>query len=141
MSVEFFIDTNVFVYQLEGLDTRKAGIANELIERGIATRTACISFQVIQECINTAIRKAEVRLTEDEMRRYVEDVLAPLYRVQPSVRLYGKSLDIHARYRFGFYDSLIVAAALEAGCNSLYTEDLQHGQRIEGVTIVNPFGA
>ena len=141
MSVEFFIDTNVFVYQLEGLDTRKAGIANELIERGIATRTACISFQVIQECINTAIRKAEVRLTEDEMRRYVEDVLAPLYRVQPGVRLYGKSLDIHARYRFGFYDSLIVAAALEAGCNSLYTEDLQHGQRIEGVTIVNPFGA
>ena len=141
MSVEFFIDTNVFVYQLEGIDTRKAGIANELIERGIATRTACISFQVIQECINTAIRKAEVRLTEDEMRRYVEDVLAPLYRVQPSVRLYGKSLDIHARYRFGFYDSLIVAAALEAGCNSLYTEDLQHGQRIEGVMIVNPFGA
>lgn len=141
MSVEFFIDTNLFVYQLEGLDTRKAGIANELIERGIATRTACISFQVIQECVNTAIRKAEVRLTEDEMRRYLEDVLAPLYRVQPSVRLYGKSLDIHARYRFSFYDSLIIAAAMEAGCKNLYSEDLQHGQRIEGVTIVNPFGA
>lgn len=141
MSVESFIDTNVFVYQLEGIDTRKAEIANELIERGIATRTGCISFQVIQECVNTAIRKAEVRLTEDEMRRYLEDVLAPLYHVQPSVRLYGKSLDIHARYRFGFYDSLIVAAAMEAGCKSLYTEDLQHGQRIEGVTIVNPFGA
>jgi len=137
----FLLDTNVFVYQLEGLDTRKAGIANDLIERGIATRTACISFQVIQECVNTAIRKAEVRLTEDEMRRYMEDVLAPLYRIQPSIRLYGKSLDIHARYRFGFYDSLIVASAVEAGCNRLYTEDLQHGQRIEGVTIVNPFGA
>ena len=75
------------------------------------------------------------------MRRYMEDVLAPLYRIQPSIRLYGKSLDIHARYRFGFYDSLIVASAVEAGCNRLYTEDLQHGQRIEGVTIVNPFGA
>ena len=140
MSVEFFIDTNVFVYQLEHLDTRKAGIANELIERGIATRAACISFQVIQECVNTAIRKAEVPLTEDQMRRYLEDVLAPLYRVQPSVRLYRDSLDIHFRYRFGFYDSLIVAAAMEAGCGTLYSEDLRHGQRIGGLTIVNPFG-
>ena len=140
MSVEFFIDTNVFVYQLEHLDTRKAGIAIELIERGIATRTACISFQVIQECVNTAICKAEVGLTEDQMRRYLEDVLAPMYRVQPSVRLYRESLDIHFRYRFGFYDSLIVAAAMEAGCGTLYSEDLRHGQRIGGLTIVNPFG-
>ena len=139
MNAETFIDTNIFVYQLERLDARKTDIADGLIEHGIATQTACISFQVIQECINTAIRKAEVPLTEDELRKYLVDVLAPLYRVQPDIRLYQKSLEIRFRYRFGFYDALIVAAAVEAGCKTLYTEDLSHGQQVEGVTITNPF--
>ena len=139
MNAESFIDTNIFVYQLERLDARKADIADDLIEHGIETQTACISFQVIQECINTAIRKAEVPLTEDELRKYLVDVLAPLYRVQPDIRLYQKSLEIRFRYRFGFYDALIVAAAVEAGCKTLYTEDLTHGQQVEGVTITNPF--
>ena len=139
MSAENFIDTNIFIYQLERLDARKAEIADELIEHGIATQKACISFQVIQECINAAIRKAKVPLTEDEMRKYMEDVLVPLYSVQSSIRLYQASLDIRSRYRFSFYDSLIVAAALEADCKTLYSEDMNHGQRIEGVTIANPF--
>ena len=139
MSAKSFLDTNIFVYQLERLDTRKADIADALILDGIDSQTSCISFQVIQECLNTAIRKAEVPLTEDEMRTYMLDVLAPLYRVQPSIGLYQKSLELLSRYRFGFYDALIAAAALEAGCETLYTEDLSHGQDIDGVTIINPF--
>ena len=139
MSVESFIDTNIFVYQLERLDARKAHIADRLIGHGIDTQTACISHQVIQECLNTALRKAEVPLTEDEMGRYMRDVLAPLYRVQPDIRLFQRSLEVRARWRFSFYDSLIIAAAMEAGCKTLYTEDLTHSQRIEGMTIVNPF--
>ena len=129
----------MFVYQLERLDARKATMAERLIERGIASRTACISFQVVQECLNTALRKAQTPLSVDAMRKYLQAVLAPLYRVQPSLRLYHTALDIQARYRFSFYDSLIVAAALEAGCKRLYSEDLQHGQQIEGLTIENPF--
>lgn len=139
MNAESFIDTNVFVYQLERLDVRKADIADQLIAHGIETQTACISFQVIQECLNTATRKAEVPLTEDEMRKYMIDVLAPLYRVQPDIWLYRKSLEIRSRYGFSFYDSLIVAAAIKAGCETLYTEDLTHGQQIEGVTTIDPF--
>ena len=139
MSVEDFIDTNVFVYQLERLDTRKAEIAEHLIRHGIASGTACISSQVVQECLNTAIRKAEIRLTRTEMERYLQSVLAPLLRVQPSLRLYRSSLDIQSHYHLSFYDSLIIAAALEAGCKTLYSEDLTHAQQIEGVTIVNPF--
>ena len=73
------------------------------------------------------------------MRRYLQSVLAPLLRVQPSLRLYHASLDIRSRYRFAYYDSLIVAAALDAGCATLYSEDLQNRQRIEGLTIVDPF--
>ena len=139
MSVDHFIDTNVFVYQLEQVDTRKAEIAERLIRRGIASGTACISFQVVQECLNTTIRKATTPLSENEMRAYLDEVLAPLLRVQPSIGLYHASLDIRSRYQFGFYDSLIVAAALEAGCDLLYTEDMQHGQQIHGLTIRDPF--
>ncbi len=141
MSVENFLDANVFVYQLEGLETRKAAIAGELIQQGIANGSACISFQVVQECLHTGIHKARIRLTENEMRKYLQSVLAPLLRVQPSIRLFQAALDIQLRYRFSFYDSLIVAAALEAGCKTIYSEDLQHAQVIEGLTIENPFRA
>ena len=74
-------------------------------------------------------------------RDFLRNVLAPLWRVQPSAALYTRTLDVQQRYRFSFYDSLIVAAALEAGCARLLSEDLQHGQLIEGLTIENPFRA
>ncbi|WP_411728328.1 PIN domain-containing protein [Methyloglobulus sp.] len=57
----------------------------------------------------------------------------------PSLALYRRGLDLQSRFGFSFYDSLIVAAALESDCTRLYTEDLQHGQKIEGLTIENPF--
>ena len=65
--------------------------------------------------------------------------MTPLRRVNPTRALYQRGLDLQTRYRFDFYDSLIVAAALEAGCKTLYSEILQHGQQIDGVTITNPF--
>ncbi len=139
MSVEYFIDTNVFIYPLERMDERKAEIAERLIKNGIATGKACISFQVVQECLNTAIRKAEIPLTTDAMKSYLNTVLMPLYRIHPNLNLYLTAVDIQARYGFAFYDSLIVSAALEAGCIFLYSEDMQHRQRIEGLTIENPF--
>ncbi len=139
MSAEYFIDTNLFVYQMEGLDERKATIADHIIREGIETNNACISFQVVQECLNTALRKAEIPLTTDETKHYLENVLAPLFRVSASISLYNRALNIQARYRYSFYDSLIVAAALDAGCTRLYSEDLQDGQRIEALTIENPF--
>lgn len=139
MSVERFLDTNIFVYQLDGRDARKAEIARYLIQQGIENGNACISFQVVQECLNTAIRKAHLQLAAHDMRQYLETVLTPLLKVQPSLRLYRASLDIQSRYRFAYYDALIVAAALDAGCTTLYSEDLQDGQRIEGLTVVNPF--
>lgn len=141
MNAERFFDTNLFIYQLEGLDQRKAELADRLIRQGIERGTACISFQVIQECLNTALCKAEIPLTPAQMQSYLEAVLAPLYRISASLGLYRRALDIQTRYRYGFYDALIIAAALEAGCSRLYSEDLQGGQQIEGLTIVNPFEA
>jgi predicted nucleic acid-binding protein len=139
MSAEYFIDTNLFIYQLEASDERKAATADRIIRKGIEARNACISFQVVQECLNTALRKAEIPLSTDETKQYLDNVLAPLFRVPASLSLYRRALDLQTRYRYGFYDSLIIAAALDAGCTRLYSEDFQDGQRIEGLTIRNPF--
>lgn len=59
--------------------------------------------------------------------------------VMPSSALYGRALELQARYHYSFYDSLILAAALESGCTRVLSEDLQDCQRIEGLTIENPF--
>ncbi|MEN8132405.1 MAG: PIN domain-containing protein, partial [Pseudomonadota bacterium] len=117
----------------------KAAIANRIIRAGIETGNACISFQVVQECLNTIIRKAQICLTKEQADSYLDASLSPLLRIYPSISLYKRSLDIQSRYKISYYDSLIVAAVLEAGCKTLYSEDLQHGLRIEGVTIENPF--
>ena len=128
------IDTNLFIYQLEASDERKSATADHLIRRGIEIRN-----QVVQECLNIALRKAEIPVGADEMRHYLDNVLAPLFRVPASLSLYHRALDVQARYRYGFYDALIVAATLDAGCTRLYSEDSPDGQRIEGPTIENPF--
>lgn len=139
MSAKCFIDTNVFIYQLEARDEHKLATAERIIRQGIDTGNACVSFQVVQECLNTVLRKAEIPLNTDQTRTYLETVLSPLFQVSASIRLYQRGLDIQSRYRYGFYDALIIAAAIDAGCTRLYSEDMQNGQQIEGLTIENPF--
>lgn len=85
------------------------------------------------------LRKAEVPLDVSGASACLDHVLTPLLRISPSVHLYHRGLDIQDRYHFGFYDSLIIAAALEAGCTRLLTEELQDGQVIETITVTNPF--
>lgn len=139
MSVESFLDTNLFVYQLTAEDEAKSKTAGELIRKGIQTGRSCISFQVVQECLNVIARHAEIVLTAEQAKRYLDTSLKPLWRIYPSASLYQRALDIQAFHRFSFYDSLIIAAAQEAGCKVLYSEDLQHGQQIDSLTIQNPF--
>ncbi len=134
-----FMDSNVFVYMFDETDNRKRDTAVRLVESALHTGSASISFQVIHEILNVVTRKVATPMITGDAKRFMEEVLVPLWRVSPSVGLYNRALDIQARYRYGFYDSLIVAAALEEGCTRLYTEDLQDGQKIEGLTIENPF--
>ena len=139
MSVENFLDSNILIYHLETHDPRKNEIAGRIIRKGLETGNCCISYQVVQECLNFGLGKATVRMDAGEAERYLTNVLAPLFRVPASMPLYEKALGLKSRYGYSFYDSLIIAAALEAGCKRLYSEDLHHGQRIEGLTIENPF--
>lgn len=139
MSAEIFLDTNIFVYQLDASDPRKQGIASRLVRDALETGSACISFQVVQECLNVALSKASVPLSPDQARRYLDAVLLPLMEVTSNAALYHRALDAQARWRFSFHDSLIVASALLAGCRTLMSEDLQHGQVLDSLTVIDPF--
>ena len=137
MNADNFVDSNVFVYLFDETDDEKYRRAQNLVRELLDNETGCISFQVVQETLNVVGRI--VGPDSDELDRLLEEILMPLWKIDPSELLYRHSLQIQARYGFSFYDSLIVAAALEAGCTTLYSEDMQDGQRIEGLTIRNPF--
>ena len=137
MSADEFLDTNVLVYSVDLESPEKRQRALELINRGLTEHTGCISFQVVQETLNVLIRKTETPV--DRIRQLMDSILVPLWQVYPSASLYQDAISIQGRYGFSFYDSLIVAAALEAGCTRLYSEDLQNGQQVQRLTIVNPF--
>ena len=134
-----FIDTNVFIYLFDETNDRKRNIADRIVKTALETRTARISHQVVQETLNVVTRKLPSPMTAENAQRFLVQVLAPLWQIMPNIALYRRGLDVQARYGFSFYDSLIIAAALESGCTRLYSEDLQHAQQIEGLTIENPF--
>jgi predicted nucleic acid-binding protein len=132
-----FLDSNVILYAFD-VNEGKQEISRRLISSALAGE-GTISFQVVQEVLNILTRKAEALATTDAPRRVLEEVLLPLWRVMPSEALYTRALGLQSRYQYAFYDSLIIAAALDAGCGRLLSEDLQDGQRIEGLSIENPF--
>lgn len=138
MKDKYFIDTNVFIYAFDENEGKQAK-ANELIKSGLLENKGCISTQVIQEFINVSIKKFEQPLSIQDCHTFVDKVLSPLCHVFATIELYHRALDTVQRWGYSFYDSLIIAAAQQAECRILYSEDLQHGQKIGSLTIKNPF--
>jgi predicted nucleic acid-binding protein len=139
MSGRFFLDTNVFVYTFDANAPAKAKTATQLIRRAANSGEGIISYQVVQEFFNVALRRFPQPMTVAEAEQYLITVLRPLLAVHSSPTIYLEALRISEKHRLSWYDSLIVAAALEGGCEKIYSEDLQHGHKIEGMRIENPF--
>lgn len=126
-----FFDTNVLVYLLSD-DARKADRAEALLAEG-----GIVSVQVLNEFV--AVGRRKLRLEWSEIREILGTIRA-VCRIEPlTLVTHETGLDIAARYDFTLYDAMIVAAALQARCALLYSEDMQHGQSIDGLTIRNPF--
>lgn len=136
-----FLDTNVLVYLFDETDAAKQAAARDLVQAALNNGSGVISFQVVQETLNVLTRKLKVFARGDDAEFFMQQTLVPMWRVQPSAALYAAALEIRQRLGFGFYDSLIVAAAQEAGCRRLLSDDLQHGQRIGKLRVENPFRA
>ena len=139
MSAKYFIDTNVFVYSFDDRQAAKKERSMALIQEGLETGLGIISTQVIQEFLNVATQKFAVPMKPEDSKVYLRLVMNPLCQVYPNLSLYETCLDLQTETRYSFYDSLIIAAAIQGGCNLLYSEDLQDGQEIHGTMIVNPY--
>lgn len=139
MSAKYFLDTNILAYCFDAIALDKAAVALRLIDDGLAHRTAVVSYQVAQEFFNVAFRRFKPAMTAPEAERYLDSVFRRLPCVQSSIALCGSAIKIRDLHRLSWWDSLIVSAALEAGCQILYTEDLQHGQKFGGLVVRNPF--
>ena len=139
MSDKSFLDSNIFIYAYDQREPVKQSIADNLI-RGLAiSGEAVISYQVIHEFFNWALVKGPVKMPQEEAQRYLTVTFRPMHIVASSATLVSEAIRIQERYRLSWYDSLIIAAAQQAGCKLLYSEDLQHGQQFGTVTIHNPF--
>lgn len=127
-----FLDTNVIVYAFGANDPRREA-AQALLAQGAVT-----GVQVLNEFVAVARRKLRMDWNEVSAALSALGVLCPS-PVPLTIGTHETALEIAQRYGFGIFDALIVAAAMEARCDTLYSEDMQDGQVIEGVTIRNPF--
>ena len=126
-----FFDTNVLVYA-QGSDAKGDIARQALMDGGV------ISVQVLNEFANVLRRK--FRLDWKNVAAAVSDVRELFESIRPlDIEAHEAALALAKAHGFSFYDSLIVASALQAGCESLLTEDLQAGRQINGLVIVNPF--
>jgi len=139
MSVKYFIDTNLFVYSFDNRQPQKKERALALIQEALETGQGMISTQVIQEFLNVATQKFSVPMKIEGARTYLRLVMNPLCQIYPSLELYESCLELQAETKYSFFDSLILAAAVQGGCEVLYSEDLQDGQQVRGVRILNPY--
>lgn len=138
-SALFFLDTNVLAYCFDDQDAAKREVASVYVRQALVSQRGMISCQVVQEFLNLAFRKFARPFNVSEAREYYQTVLLPLCRHWPSASVYDQALLVKAETGFGWYDALILAAAIESGCDVLLTEDLNHGQVVRGVTIRDPF--
>ena len=125
-----FLNTNLLVYA-QTSDPRSAAARQALLAGGV------INVQVLNEFV--AVLRRKFKRDWDEIAEAVADVRITLDPIRPlSIETHEAAVDVAKQHGFSFYDSLIVASALEAKCDTLLTEDLQAGRSIQGVTIVNP---
>jgi predicted nucleic acid-binding protein len=134
MNVKSFFDTNVILYSYSSIIDYKSITAQQIIN----SSQAIISTQVMQEMCNVLIKKFKydeiaVSKTLFEMNK---NFLVKINNVETIIN----ALRIHFKYQLSYYDSLIIASALQNECSVLYSEDLHHNQKIENsLTIINPF--
>jgi predicted nucleic acid-binding protein len=134
-----FVDTNVLVYALAADDTRRSLVAQRLVRELMASQVFQSSTQVLQELYVTLTRKVRTPMQPEQALRYL-DQLAVWPVVVPDYAAVRDAVELSVSARLSFWDALVVVAAARSGAKRLYTEDLQDGQTILGVEVVNPFG-
>ncbi len=137
MSAKVFVDTNVLLYAYDIEDPSKHNRANLRLRELWNSHSGVLSMQVLQEFYINATRKIAKPLSRSDARKAAEDY--SLWCVETTPQEVRTAFRIEDEARIGFWDALIVAAALRAGATRILSEDLSPGQRIAGILIENPF--
>ena len=137
MKDKYFFDTNVLVYMQDVSDLVKQKKARDLLATHNKDGSAIISTQCLQEYYNVITKKMKQDkiVAKLVVHSFAESI--PVIQITPA--LIENAIDISVKTQFSFWDSLMISAACSANCKILYSEDLNNGQVINGVTIQNPF--
>jgi predicted nucleic acid-binding protein len=135
-----FLDSNVLVYLYDVDVPEKQGVSRSLLAKAVEQRDLeyVISTQVLQEYYVTVTRKFARTMSEQEVLLAMNG-LRTFPTVQVDVPMIFEAIELGRRFKFSFWDSLIVKAATSAGCSRVLSEDLQHQMRIGDLVIENPF--
>ncbi|MCA0375741.1 MAG: PIN domain-containing protein [Gemmatimonadetes bacterium] len=138
MNATVFVDTNVLVYALDAAAGDRHVQARTWMDALWASQRGRVSTQVLQEFYVTTTRKLRPGLSADEAQREVRALTAwsPL---EIGMTTMERACHVEQRYQFSWWDALIVASAQASGCRYLLTEDLQHGQDLDGLLVCSPF--
>lgn len=132
----FFFDTNILIYSVYGTVAEQAKIKALVTNQ---KTTLHVSTQVLKEFVNASVKK-KFHKTTSELKQHLAKINESFVVADVNLKTILLALDLKDEYRYSFYDSLIIATALESSCATLYSEDLQHGQIVrKKLRIVNPF--
>ena len=134
----FFVDTNILVYARDKSESEKQPLAREGMEHLWKTQQERISMQVPQEYYQVVTRRLQPGLKRSIAHEDIRDLMAwsPV-AIDRQVLEHARAAE--ERFRLSWWNALIVGAARQAGCRYLLSEDLQNGQDLDGLTIVDPF--
>jgi len=138
MTVQVFVDANIFIYARDPAEPRKQARAAQWLEQLWRTGLGRTSMQVLSECYVTLTRKLAARVPEEQAWEEIDALFA--WRPQPiDQALAVRAREIERRYKLSWWDSMVVAAAQLQDCALLLTEDLQDGMAMGSVTVRSPF--
>ena len=135
MNAKIFIDSNLFVYRADSGEPQKRATAKNILSE-LSENGGVVSTQVLQEFYNVVSGK--LKCPKDTAKQLVEDISNNFIVHKNSVFDILHAIDISIKTQFSFWDSLIISAAISENCTTLYSEDLNDGQVVEGVLIRNP---
>ena len=134
--MSIFFDTNVLVYCTDTTAPKKQAIARALVSTASASGDAMVSTQVMIELFNVLTRKQQMPAAN------AQTLIAAYtgWSVVPSdLTLVTAAIEKSTQHQLSIWDAMVIEAALRGGAQTLYTEDLTHGQRFDAITVVNPF--
>lgn len=132
MRDKIFIDSNIFLYAFSNKN-----ISKQIISARIVKQNHTISTQVLNEVSNNMLKK--LNFSNKEIEKFISSCYMQYNIVDFSKEIFIKASIVRDKYNISYYDSLILSSAITSKCDILYSEDMQHNQRIEDLTIINPF--